>query len=310
MELLFSTLGTTFAAGTVLMLAATGELLAQRTGVLNVGIEGVMAMGAVSAIAVAFAVPDAYVALGAAMLVGLLMGCIFAVATVVLRVNQILAGLALSFLGLGLAGTIGIAYAGLPAPARLPRLQILPDVPLLANAISNQPLVVYFAYLVLPLLATLVLYRTAHGLSLRAVGENPAAADAAGISVMRYRFAYVCLGSILAAAAGAFLTLSFTPGWSDGVTAGRGWIAIALVIFARWQPLLVVAGAILFGGSVSLGFLAQAQGVPISASLLSTVPYLLTIALLVIPMWRASRSGRSVFSTPASLGEPFHRGRD
>jgi simple sugar transport system permease protein len=307
-DVLLSVIGTTLAGGTVIVLAAMGELLSERTGVMNLGLEGVMAVGAVTAVAVTFAYPDAYLGLAGAIAAGVVVGLLFGFVTVGLGVNQILAGLALTFFGLGIAGALGVAYAGRPAPAELPDFTGFADLGPISLAISGHPLIVYVTYLILPVAVAFLLFRTRHGLNLRASGENPAAADASGVWVAGYRFLYVCVGCGFAAAAGAYLTLSFTPGWSDGVTAGRGWIAIALVIFARWRPGWLIVGAVLFGAIVSLGFMAQAQGLGISASLLSTLPYLVTIALLVVPSWLAVRSGRRSYTAPASLGEPFRRG--
>ena len=307
--MVFAILATSLAAGTALVLAACGELLAERTGVLNLGLEGTMAIGAVVAIVTVASQPNAYLGLAAALVAGLVMGAVLALATVVFRASQILVGLAMTFIGIGLAGRIGVSFAGQPAPVRLSRIPIpgLSDIPLIGPVVFDQTLVAYLAYFVLPPLIAFILYRTRHGLNLRAVGEDPAAADASGVSVVGFRFAYVCAGNALAALGGAYLTLSFTPGWSEGVTAGRGWIAIALVIFASWRPERVVLGAIFFGVILSLGFLVQGRGWAISPSFLSTLPYIGTILLLVVPSFLQAREKRKVSATPASLGLPFWR---
>jgi simple sugar transport system permease protein len=243
------------------------------------------------------------------MLVGVVMGAVFAVATVSFKANQYLAGLALTFIGTGLAGRLGAPSSGTPAQARFERvrLPVLGDIPLIGDAFFNHNILVYVAFLVLPVVASYVLFRMRHGMNVRAVGENPAAADASGIWVAGLRFLYVCVGGALAAAGGAYLTLAFTPAWSEGVTGGRGWIAIALVIFAGWRPLYVVLGALLFGGVTSLGFVAQARGWGISASFLSTLPYLSTIALMILPVLFRKRTQRRLGMAPASLGMPYFR---
>ncbi|MBI1881821.1 MAG: ABC transporter permease [Chloroflexi bacterium] len=309
-ELLSGLVASSVAAGAVIVLAALGELLAERTGVLNLGLEGIMAMGAVAGIiAVNQFVPNAYLGLLAAILVGLALGAIFAVATVTFKANQTLCGLALTFFGTGLAGWIGASYSGQPAQARFENIPIplLSDIPLLDKALFNHNLLVYLAYLVLPVIASYLLFRTRHGLNMRAVGENPAAADATGIWVAGMRFLYVCVGAALAAAGGAYLTLAFTPAWTEGVTAGRGWIAIALVIFAGWRPFILVLGALLFGGVTSLGFVAQARGWGISPYLLSMLPYLSTVALILIPCLVRQSAQRRSGSAPAALGVPYFR---
>lgn len=310
-DVLAGVVATAVASATVIVFAALGELLAERTGVLNLGLEGVVAMGAVTAIITVnqFA-QNAYAGLLVALLVGVLLGAVFAVATVTFKANQVLCGLALSFLGTGLAGRLGAPYAGQPAQARFERIPIpiVSDIPLVGNALFNHNILVYLAYLVLPAIVTYLLYRTRHGMNIRSVGENPAAADVCGISVTRLRLFYTCVGGALSAVGGAYLTLAFTPAWSEGVTGGRGWIAIALVIFAGWRPFLVVLGALLFGGVTSLGFVAQARGWGIPASFLSMLPYLSTIVLMILPIViRKSTQQRRLGTAPEALGTPYFR---
>jgi ABC-type uncharacterized transport system permease subunit len=309
-EIITGIIGTAIASGTVIVLAALGELLAERTGVMNLGLEGIMAMGAITAIiTVNQFVQNPYAGLLAAILVGLLFGAVFAIATVVLKANQVLSGLALSFLGTGLAGRIGAPFAGQPAQARFARIYIpgLSDLPVLGKAIFNHNILTYLAYIVFPVLIAYLLYRTRHGMNVRAVGENPAAADATGIPVNRLRFIYTCIGGAFSAMGGAYLTLFFTPAWSEGVTGGRGWIAIALVIFAGWRPFLIVLGALLFGAVTSLGFVAQTQDWGIPAAFLSMLPYLSTIILMVVPILFRDRSHRKLTAAPEALGLPYMR---
>jgi simple sugar transport system permease protein len=211
-------------------------------------------------------------------------------------------------MGTGVAAMIGKAYSGIPAPATFPPVAIpfLSDLPLVGRALFTQNVLVYLIYLVLPFAIHHLLFRTRHGLDLRAVGENPAAADAAGIPVRRIRFWYVSAGAALAAGAGAYLTLAFVPSWSEGVVAGRGWIAVALVIFAGYRPWTAVGAALLFGLITSLGFVGQARNWPIAAPVLSMLPYLGTIALMIVPVL-AWQKVRRLMAAPAALGQPYFR---
>jgi simple sugar transport system permease protein len=298
-------------AGTVIIFAALGELLAEQTGVMNLGLEGIMAMGAVTAIIVVNNItPNAYIALGASILVGLLFGILFAFATVTLKANQVLCGLALSFVGTGLAGHIGRPFAAFPAADRFQAIKIpaLGDIPIIGNALFNQNLLVYIAYLLMPLICAYILYMTRHGINLRAVGENPSAADASGISVNKIRFLYVSLGAAFSGVAGAYLTLGLTTKWTDGVTAGSGWIAIALVIFSGWNPFIVLFGALLFGSMTSVGFIGQIQGWGIPSSILAMLPYIMTILLMAISSIRGKKIRSKDLSVgPTSLAQPYYR---
>jgi general nucleoside transport system permease protein len=308
MELISGLLQTSILAGGVLALAALGEVLAERVGVVNLGVEGLMALGAISAIATVIATPNPALGFVVALGIGVLVGMIFAAATVILRANQVLCGLALTLMGTGVAATVGKAYSGMPAPATFAPVAIpyLSDIPLLGRAIFTQNILVYLIYIVLPVILHLIMFRTRHGLNMRAVGENPAAADAAGIPVQKFRFWYVVAGSALASGAGAYLTLAFVPSWSEGVVAGRGWIAVALVIFAGYRPINAVLAALLFGCITSLGFIGQARNWPIAAPILSMLPYLGTIALIIVPVLAWHRV-RRLMAAPAALGEPYYR---
>lgn len=308
MDIIAGLLQTSILAGGVLALAALGEVLSERVGVVNLGVEGLMALGAITAIAIVTASPNPVLGLIGALAVGFAVGMIFAGATVVLRANQVLCGLALTLMGTGLAATIGKAYSGMPARATFAPVEVpyLSELPLLGRALFTQNILVYLIYIVLPVALHFIMFRTRHGLNLRAVGENPAAADAAGISVQKFRFWYVAAGSSLAAGAGAYLTLAFVPSWSEGVVAGRGWIAVALVIFAGYRPINAVLAALLFGAITSLGFVGQARNWPIAAPILSMLPYLGTIALIIMPVLAWHRV-RRLMAAPAALGEPYYR---
>jgi general nucleoside transport system permease protein len=308
MDIIAGLLQTSILAGGVLALAALGEVLSERVGVVNLGVEGLMALGAITAIAIVTATPHPALGLLGALGVGFGVGMIFASATVILRANQVLCGLALTLMGTGLAATIGKAYSGMPARATFAPVDIpyLSDIPWLGRAVFTQNILVYLIYLVLPVTLHFIMFRTRHGLNLRAVGENPAAADAAGIAVQKFRFWYVAAGSSLASGAGAYLTLAFVPSWSEGVVAGRGWIAVALVIFAGYRPINAVLAALLFGAITSLGFVGQARNWPIAAPVLSMLPYLGTIALIIVPVLAWHRV-RRLMAAPAALGQPYYR---
>jgi simple sugar transport system permease protein len=308
MDIIAGLLQTSILAGGVLALAALGEVLAERVGVVNLGVEGLMALGAITGIATVIATPSPVLGFIAALGVGLLVGMIFAGATVILRANQVLCGLALTLMGTGLAATIGKAYSGMPAPATFAPVAIpyLSEIPLIGRAVFTQNILVYLIYIILPVVLHFVMFRTRHGLNLRAVGENPAAADAAGIAVQKFRFCYVAAGASLASGAGAYLTLAFVPSWSEGVVAGRGWIAVALVIFAGYRPINAVLAALLFGCITSLGFVGQARNWPIAAPILSMLPYLGTIALIIVPVLAWHRV-RRLMAAPAALGQPYYR---
>jgi general nucleoside transport system permease protein len=308
MDIIAGLLQTSILAGGVLALAALGEVLSERVGVVNLGVEGLIALGAITAIAIVTATPNPALGLIGALAVGFGVGMIFASATVILRANQVLCGLALTLMGTGLAATIGKAYSGMPARATFAPVAIpyLSDIPLLGRSVFTQNILVYLIYLVLPVTLHFIMFRTRHGLNLRAVGENPAAADAAGIAVQKFRFWYVAAGSSLASGAGAYLTLAFVPSWSEGVVAGRGWIAVALVIFAGYRPINAVLAALLFGAITSLGFVGQARNWPIAAPILSMLPYLGTIALIIVPVLAWHRV-RRLMAAPAALGMPYYR---
>lgn len=308
MDIIAGIIQTSFLVGGVLALAALGEVLAERVGVVNLGVEGLIALGAITGIATVVAVPVPVLGLLAATLVGLLVGMLFATATVVVRANQVLCGLALTLMGTGVAAMVGKAYSGIPAPASFAPLHIpvLGDIPFFGRAFFQQNILVYVIYIILPFALHHLLFRTRHGLNMRAVGENPAAADAAGIPVLRFRFWYVSLGAAFASAAGAYLTLAFVPSWSEGVVAGRGWIAVALVIFAGYRPWTAVGAALLFGLITSLGFVGQARNWPIAAPVLSMLPYLGTIALMIVPVL-AWQKMRRIMAAPAAIGTPYFR---
>jgi len=299
---------TALLAGGVLLLGALGELIAERAGVFNLGVEGLMAIGGVTGIiAVANGAP-ALLGMLCAMLAAAAFGCVFAASIVLLRANQTLCGLALTVSGGGLAAAVGQSYSGHPAAAVFASVHIplLSALPFLGRAVFSQNPIIYVIWIILPLALHALLFRTRWGISLRAVGEDPAAADASGVYVLRVQFAAVVAGAALAGAAGAFLTLAYITSWSDGITGGRGWIVIALVIFGGFKPLNMVLGALLFGLITALGFVGQARDWPVPPAFLSMMPYLATIACMILPPLLA-RQKRSRFLAPAALGVPYFR---
>lgn len=289
-------------AATPLLIAAVGELVVERSGVLNLGVEGMMIMGAVAGFAIAFTTGSPWLGLAAAIVVGALFSLLFAFLTLTLVTNQVATGLALTLLGLGLSGMLGEAFTGQPG-VKLPLIYIpvLTDLPLVGKLLFGQDPVFYLSLLLTGSVAWF-LFRTRAGLTLRSVGDNHGSAHALGINVIRIRYLAVMFGGACAGAAGGYLSLLYTTQWIENMTAGRGWIALALVVFASWRPWRVLAGAYLFG-AVSIGQLhAQALGLKIPSQFLSALPYVATIVVLVL----ISRNRRlTMINTPASLGRPF-----
>ncbi len=302
------------AYGTPLLLAGLGELLTERSGVLNLGVEGMMLMGAVTSFYTSQHMhgPNAavlVVAVGVGAVAGGLMALIHAFLSVTVRANQIVSGLALTiFAGAaGLSAYLGQVWkiGGLNGRHQFNQIDVLglKDLPVLGPILFHQDALVYLSW-ALTVAVAYYLYRTRTGLYLRAVGESPRAADAMGINVTGYRYAHTVVGGLFAGVAGAYFTLAIAPIWTDGLTAGAGWIAIALVIFAFWRPDLLVAGAYLFGALTSLGFTLQARGVRLPAEFFSSLPYLMTVVALAAAStgWAKRRLG-----TPAALGVPYAR---
>ena len=298
------------AAGTVIVLAGLGELLLERTGVMNLGIEGIVSIGAVAAVLSALTFSDPWVCLLIAMAAGMVGGALFALFAVVLRIDQVLVGLAIFLIGIGLTNQLGSDQANVPIAVQFGVVKIpgLVDLPVIGKALFNQPLLVYIAYVVLPIAATLLLFRTRHGINLRSVGEDPAAADGAGVNVTGMRIGYSLVAGALQAAGGAFLMLSFTPSFSANPAGGRGWIALAAVIFAGWVPWRLVFAALLFGGMISLGFTAQAQNWNVPTVVFTELPYVMTLVLMVAFVARLKLAHANLREVaPAALGEPYFR---
>ena len=293
----------TLAAGTPLVYAALGELVTEKSGVLNLGVEGMMLVGAVVAFIVAATSKSPWLGVAAGMLAGAALALVFAVVTLSLQANQVASGLALSLFGVGLSAFVGLDYVSVVIePIRPLAIPVVSDLPVIGKLLfGHNPLV----YLSLVLFAAIqwFLFRTRAGLVVRAVGESPQSAHAIGYPVVAIRYAAVAFGGACAGLAGAYLSVALTPLWVEGMVAGRGWIALALVVFATWKPWRVLVGAYLFGGVTLASFQAQALGVAIPAQYLSMLPYVATIVVLAI----ISRDAVTIrLNAPASLGKPFH----
>ncbi|HEY5208101.1 MAG TPA: ABC transporter permease [Stellaceae bacterium] len=289
-------------SATPLLLAAAGELVTEKSGVLNLGVEGMMIGGAVIGFAVAWTTGSPALGFTAAALAGVALAALFGVLTLFFLANQVATGLALTIFGLGLSALIGKPYIGKPLPS-LPQLYIpgVTDIPVIGPLIFGQDAIVY-----LSVAATVAigwfLSRTRAGLILRSVGENHDAAHALGYPVRRIRFLAVLFGGAMSGLGGAYLSLAYTPLWSEGMTAGRGWIALALVVFATWKPWRLLFGAYLFGFFSIAQLHAQGAGVSIPPEFLSMLPYLATILVLVI----ISRDAKRIrLNAPAALGKVF-----
>ncbi len=300
-----SILAAAVSSGTAILLATLGEIVTERAGVLNLGVEGMMLTGAISAFAAAWATGSPWLGLLAGVLAGGALSLIHAFLCVTLRANQTVSGLALTIFGMGLSGFYGRPMVGQPAPGFSPfPLPFLADLPFVGPVLFRQDALVYLSFLLIPVVWFFT-YRTRASLHLRAVGENPHAADAMGVKVTRIRYLAVLTGGLLAGAAGAYLSLAHTRMWVQNMTAGQGWIALALVIFALWNPFRAALGAYLFGGITALQFRLQATGTVVPIHVLLMLPYLLTIAVLVVISVRGRRSG--AVHAPAALGLPFYR---
>lgn len=294
---------TVIGAATPLLLAALGELIVEKSGVLNLGIEGMMIVGAVVAFLTVTSTGSATLAILAAIIAGTLMSLIFGVLTLSLQSNQVATGLALTIFGLGLSSLlgrdlVGIAYEGLPKLD----IEFLRDIPFLGNILFSHDILIYFS-LVMVFVTYWFLNKTKYGLVVRAVGESHDAAHSIGYPVIKIRYLTVMYGGAMSGLAGAYLSLSYSPMWADNMTAGRGWIALALVVFAMWMPFRVMIGAYMFGGITILQLHGQGLGIAIPSEFLSMLPYLTTIMVLVF----ISRQAQNNLA-PASLGKPFYPG--
>jgi general nucleoside transport system permease protein len=302
-EIIISVLQRTLVAGTPLLLGTIGEVLCERSGILNLGVEGVMSIGAVTAFIVTFYTGNPWLGLTVAILAGMLISVIHAFASITLQSNQVVSGLALTMLGLGLSGLMGKPFIGKPLAVKMNTLPIpgLSEIPYIGRIFFDQSPFFYMA-IFLAFITWFLLAHTSLGIKIRSTGENPRATETQGVNVSLIKYFCVIIGGGFSGMAGANLSISYSKSWIEGMTAGRGWIVVALTIFALWNPTRAIVGAFLFGGIFVLQYLIQPYG--ISPNLLAMTPYLATLVVLVSIGMRDSNK----LNAPAMLGEPYKRG--
>ncbi len=305
MEVVVNILVRTVVAGTPLLLATLGEIVSERSGILNLGVEGMMAVGAVTAFIVTFTTGNPWLGMLVAVVAGAAISGIHAFVTVTLRANQVVSGLAVTMVGLGISGLWGKPYIGRPLPIKMPEapIPVLSEIPLIGPVLFDHDPYVYMS-IGLGILVWFVMGHTRAGITLRSVGENPRASESQGINVNRIKYLSVMIGGAFAGLAGAHLSTAYSRSWIEGMTSGRGWIVIALTIFALWEPARAFLGAYVFGGVFVLQFVLQPLG--ISPNLLAMLPYLITLVILLV--YGLGRSGHRRMAAPQTLGEPFVRG--
>jgi simple sugar transport system permease protein len=291
--------------GTPLLLVALGELVCEKSGVLNLGQEGMMLFGAVIGFIVALSTGNLWLGVLLAMVAGMLLSTLFAAVALGFNANQVATGLALTIFGVGLSTFVGAAWVGKPLTGFEPiAIPLLSDIPLIGRMLFAQDVLVYLSFTLFGLVAW-VLLKSRIGLIIQAVGENPDAASAMGLPVLRVRTLAVLFGGAMAGLAGGYLSLAYTPMWAENMTAGRGWIALALVVFASWRVLRVLLGAYLFGLASIIHLVAQGIGLSIPSNLLAMLPYVATILVLVL----LSRDAiKTRLFAPVSLGKPWQPG--
>lgn len=301
-------LQTSVQMGTHILFAIVGGIICEKVGNTNLGIEGMMLMGAAVGFKVACATSNAFLAVLSAGIAGLLGALIYAFITVTLRGNQVVTGLVLTIFGTGISGFIGKGVSSLTLPAEVVNafkpydIPILCDIPIIGKALFSQGIYVQLA-IVVAIVAYIYIKKTRFGLNMRAVGENPAAADASGINVSLYKYVHVLIGGFLCGVGGAYLSTAFLTTWQDNVTAGAGWIAVALVIFSTWNPLKAILAAYLFGMLKGLNFKMQGWGIQIPSQILEMLPYVATIVVLIFITLRKKRENQP----PKALGDPYFR---
>jgi ABC-type uncharacterized transport system permease subunit len=305
LDLLTNILYAMVRTGTPLLLVALGELICEKSGVLNLGQEGMMLFGAVIGFIVALSTGSLWLGVLLAMAAGMLLALLFAVVALGFNANQVATGLALTIFGVGLSSFVGAAWVGKPLAGFEPiAIPLLGEIPLLGRMLFAQDALVYLSFALFAGVAWLLL-KSRVGLIIQAVGENPDAASAMGLPVLRVRTLAVLFGGALAGLAGGYLSLAYTPLWAENMSAGRGWIALALVVFASWRVLRVLLGAYLFGLASILHLVAQGIGLAIPANLLAMLPYGATILVLVL----LSRDAlKTRLFAPLSLGQPWQPG--
>ncbi|MDR1965536.1 MAG: ABC transporter permease [Synergistaceae bacterium] len=305
MDIITPILAAAIRSGTPVLYAVMGEILSERSGVMNLGLEGVMLIGAFAGFSATQATGDPAVGIAASFLAGALVTSIHAFLCVTMGANQVVSGLALAMFGEGMSAMLGRNHIGQTIAGIKPfRVPLLGDIPIIGQIFFSHDVMVYASYILVAALCFFI-FRTRPGLNLRAVGENPRASDAMGLSVARMRYAYTLAGGGLAGVAGGYLSVVYSQMWVEGMTAGRGWIAVALVIFSIWHPLRGALGCYMFGGVDALQMRMQAAGTSVPAPILLMMPYAMTLAVLVFISIR-KRQG-ILLGAPASLGRPFRR---
>lgn len=308
MNTVISFLEASIVAGTPLLFATLGELICEKAGNLNLGVEGMMLMGAVIGFMVGVNTQSAMAAMMAAMAAGASGALIYAFLTISLRANQVVSGLTLTIFGTGFSSFIGKSLVGQVAPDAIKNffkpifLPVLGHIPFLGQILFRQDVFVYIGYITAILLG-IYMYKTSKGLNLKAIGENPKCADAAGINITLYKYIHVLLAGALCGLGGAYLSLVYVPAWQENVTAGRGWIAVALVIFVSWNPYKALIGSYLFGGLDIIGFRLQGSSIHISQYLIDMLPYIITIVVMVVVSMKKSSKN----SPPKALSVPYFR---
>ena len=304
-ELLIAICLAAIASGTSILLPALGEALTERSGVQNLGVEGMMLMGALFGYIVDIETGSIVLAFVAAIVAAAALALVHAFLSITLGANQIVSGLAVTLFGSGVTAFIGKPFVGAQAPVVLSRMPLpgLSQIPVLGQILFTQDPVVYASFILVPILWYFI-YRTRPGLNLRAIGENPATADAMGVGVASRRYLYTLIGGALAGVGGAYLSLGYTPTWVEGMTAGRGWIAIGLVVFGTWDPLRVLVGAYLFGFVDGFQLRAQGLGSTVPSFFLNMLPYLFTV--IVVSLSSGERLQRRL-GIPRALGLPYWR---
>ncbi|MDR2156702.1 MAG: ABC transporter permease [Clostridiales Family XIII bacterium] len=295
-------------AATPLLFATLGEVIAEKSGSLNLGVEGMMLMGAVIGFTVAYGTGNPAAAMIAAFAAGGAGAFIFAIVTVSLQANQVVTGLTLTIFGSGFSSFVGDRMIGQSVPASVLKffapidIPLIGDIPFVGSVLSGHDAFVYLGY-VMVIVLSIYLYRTRAGLNMRAVGENTAAADASGVNITLYKYAHIIFGGGLCGLGGAYLSLVTVPIWQADVVTGRGWIAVALVIFASWNPIKAFFGAFLFGALSILGLRLQSMGIHISQYLVDLFPYAATIVIVII----GTHKNRKEDLPPGNLSEPYSR---
>lgn len=302
MEALIFVLAGAFATATPIMLAALGEVVAEKSGVLNLSVEGMMAIAAAIAFMTTYQTGSFFLGFAAGGVSGILLSAVFAVLVLIFLANQVAAGLAVGILGLGLSALLARTYEGMTiVPMKKIAIPFLSDMPVIGPIFFRQDIVVYLT-IASGIALAWFLFRTKGGLVLRVVGENPQSAHSIGLFPLRVRFLAVLFGGFMAGIGGAYASIVLTPLWSQGMIAGRGWIAVALVVFACWRPMRILLGAYLFGTLLLLDLAMQAVGIGVPSAILACMPYALTIVVLTIV---SSNVSRIRLNAPASLGENF-----